>query len=176
MRRFSTIFMALCVIGCAPEAQSPQNEANSTTPTLSQPEGAGQMEISRAGSQATTAGPAEYFTGAVAVTPLFATTEASQVGAALVRFEAGARTAWHSHPKGQRLIVTEGTGLTQIEGGEIEEIRVGDVVTCPPNVRHWHGASPGTSMTHIAIHEAVDGSPVTWMEQVTDQQYQQAPS
>ena len=129
------------------------------------------MEISRAGSQATTAGPDEYFTGAVSITPLFATTESSQVGAAIVRFEAGSRTAWHTHPKGQRLIVTEGTGLTQVEGGQIEEIRAGDVVSCPPDVRHWHGASPDSSMTHIAVHESVNGSPVAWMEKVNDAQY-----
>ena len=90
-----------------------------------------------------------------------------------MRFEPGARTAWHKHPRGQRLVVTEGTGWTQVEGGSVETIRAGDVVWCPPGVRHWHGATPTTAMAHIAIQEAQNGSPVTWMEHVSDQQYRQ---
>lgn len=129
------------------------------------------MEISRAPQRQPTRGPAEYFTGTATITPLFDANGVSRVGAALVRFEPGARTAWHTHPLGQRLVVTEGTGWTQVEGGNVEEFRAGDVVSCPPNVRHWHGATPDTAMSHIAIQESENGSPVTWMEHVTDQQY-----
>lgn len=130
------------------------------------------MNITRAGSQPSTPGPAEWFTGTTRIDPLFQPKDSSKVSAANVTFEPGARTAWHTHPVGQHLIVTSGLGRVQCEGGPIEEIRPGDVVWFPPNVKHWHGASPTVAMTHIAIQEAVDGSPVTWMEQVTDEQYQ----
>ncbi|MDP9421507.1 MAG: cupin domain-containing protein [Pseudomonadota bacterium] len=129
------------------------------------------MEVSRSDARSPARGPADWFTGTATITPLFDPKGPSKVGAALVRFEPGARTAWHTHPLGQRLVVTEGTGWTQVEGGPVEEIRAGDVVWCPPNVRHWHGATPTAAMAHIAIQEAKDGSPVTWMEQVTEQQY-----
>jgi quercetin dioxygenase-like cupin family protein len=129
------------------------------------------MQITRSGERQSTEGPAEYFTGAATIAPLFDPQGPSQVGAASVAFEPGARTAWHTHPLGQRLIVTSGTGWTQVEGGPVEEIRAGDVVWCPPNMRHWHGATPGSAMTHIAIQESLNGSPVTWMEHVTDEQY-----
>ena len=132
------------------------------------------MEISRSDTRGPTQGPAQYFTGTATITPLFDPNGPSQVGAALVAFEPGARTAWHTHPRGQRLVVTAGSGRTQVEGGPIEEIRQGDVVWCPPNVRHWHGASPDAAMSHIAIQESVNGSPVTWMEHVTDEQYAQS--
>jgi quercetin dioxygenase-like cupin family protein len=134
------------------------------------------MEISRSSERPPTQGPAEYFTGTTTVTPLFDPNGPSQVGAALVRFQPGARTAWHIHPLGQRLVVVEGVGRTQAEGRVVEEFRAGDVVWCPPGVRHWHGATPETAMAHIAIQESQNGSPVTWMEHVTDQQYGVGPS
>lgn len=129
------------------------------------------MSISRAAERQAAPGPAEYFTGSAIITPLFEASDASSVGAALVRFEPGARTAWHAHPLGQRLVVTEGIGWTRTENGDVQVIRAGDVVWCPPGVRHWHGATPDTAMAHIAIQESQNGSPVTWMEHVTDEQY-----
>jgi quercetin dioxygenase-like cupin family protein len=116
-------------------------------------------------------GPSDYFTGAVRVDPLFEAPEPARVRGALVTFEPGARTAWHTHPLGQTLIVTSGAGRVQRWGGPIEEIRPGDVVWFPPGEKHWHGASPATAVSHIAIQEALNGSPVHWMEQVSDQQY-----
>lgn len=130
------------------------------------------MEIRRCGSQASGKGPAEYFTGAVRVDPLFSPPEPARVAMAWVTFEPGARTAWHMHPLGQTLIVTAGCGRAQREGGAIEEIRPGDVVWFAPGEKHWHGAGPETAMSHIAVQEKQDGSPVQWLEQVTDAQYQ----
>ena len=129
------------------------------------------MEIKRAGSQPSGKGPTDWFTGTVRIDPLIQTSAPARVGGAAVTFEPGARTAWHTHPLGQTLIVTAGCGLAQRWGGAIEEIRPGDVVWFPPNEKHWHGASPTTAMTHIAIQEALDGKFVEWMEQVTDEQY-----
>lgn len=129
------------------------------------------MDIKRAGSQPSGRGQAEYFTGSVRVDPLFAPPDPARVAGALVTFEPGARTAWHTHPLGQTLIVTAGCGRVQREGGPIEEIRPGDVVWFPPGEKHWHGAGPVTAMSHIAIQEKLDGSPVDWLEQVTDAQY-----
>lgn len=129
------------------------------------------MDIKRNGSQPSAKGPAEYFTGSVRIdTPLKGEAPA-RVGGAIVTFEPGARTAWHTHPLGQTLIVTSGSGLAQREGGPIEEIRPGDVVWFAPGEKHWHGASPATAMTHIAIAEALDGKVVDWLEHVTDAQY-----
>ena len=133
------------------------------------------MEVSRRETRKPTRGPADWFMGTATITPLFDPKGASQVGAALVRFEPGARTAWHKHPLGQRLVVLEGYGWTQVEGGPVEPIRAGDVVWCAPGVRHWHGATPSTAMAHIAIQEAQNGSPVTWMEHVSDEQYRKGP-
>jgi 4-carboxymuconolactone decarboxylase len=130
-----------------------------------------QQMITRSGSQASSAGPAEYFTGDVRVQPLFAEEDTAAYGGAYVTFAPGARSAWHTHPAGQRLIVTEGVGRTQQWGGPIEEIRAGDVVWCPPGVKHWHGASPTSAMTHIALTGVCDGQNVEWLEKVTDQQY-----
>lgn len=127
--------------------------------------------IRRGGSQPSQKGPAEYFTGNVRIDPLFSAQDGSNVSAALVTFEPGARTAWHSHPMGQNLVVLSGVGWTQCEGGSKQEIRAGDVVSCPCGRRHWHGATPTTAMSHIAIQEARDGTPVTWMEQVSDADY-----
>jgi len=129
------------------------------------------MEIKRSGSQPSGKGPADYFTGAVRIDPLISTTAPARVFGASVTFEPGARTAWHTHPLGQTLIVTAGCGRTQGWGGPVEEIRPGDVVWIPPGEKHWHGAAPTTAMTHIAIQEQLDGKVVEWLEQVTDEQY-----
>lgn len=130
------------------------------------------MDIRRSGAQPSRKGPAEYFTGNVRIDPVFDAPDPARVRSATVTFEAGARTAWHTHPLGQILIVTTGIGRAQRWGGPVEEIRPGDVVWFSPNEKHWHGAAPATSMTHIAIQEALDGKPVDWLEQVSDEQYQ----
>src|SRR5512136_682023 len=127
--------------------------------------------ISRAGSQPSVKGSAEYFTGNVRVDPLFPANESAPFSGAYVTFEPGARSAWHIHPTGQHLLVTAGVGRTQEWGGPIEEIKPGDVIWCPPGVKHWHGASPTTAMTHIALTGTVNGKNVEWMEKVTDEQY-----
>ncbi|MBO0904270.1 (R)-mandelonitrile lyase [Jiella sonneratiae] len=129
------------------------------------------MDIKRSGSQPSGKGPDEYFTGTVRIDPLMSPPEPARVAGASVTFEPGARTAWHTHPLGQTLIVTFGLGRVQREGGPIEEIRPGDVIYFEPGEKHWHGAAPTTAMTHIAIQEKLNGSPVDWMEKVTDDQY-----
>jgi quercetin dioxygenase-like cupin family protein len=129
------------------------------------------MEIKRNGSQPSGTGSVEYFTGNVRVDPLFQAHDPGRVGGASVTFEPGARTAWHSHPLGQTLIVTAGCGRTQRWGGLIEEIRPGDVIWIPPGEKHWHGAAPTTAVTHIAIQEHLDGKTADWMEKVSDEQY-----
>jgi quercetin dioxygenase-like cupin family protein len=129
------------------------------------------MEIKRAGSQPSAKGPAEWFTGSVRVDMLFDTSDPARVAGASVTFEPGARTAWHTHPLGQTLIVTAGCGRVQRAGGPVEEIRPGDVVWFSPGEKHWHGATATTGMTHIAIHEKLNGKAVDWMEHVTDEQY-----
>jgi quercetin dioxygenase-like cupin family protein len=130
------------------------------------------MDVQRAGSQPSMAGPTEHFTGTVRIDPLFAATDPSRVSAGVVTFEPCARSAWHTHPLGQRLIVTAGCGRVQRWGGPIQEIRPGDVVVIAPNEKHWHGAAPTTAMTHVAIQETLDGKNVDWLEKVTDEQYQ----
>jgi quercetin dioxygenase-like cupin family protein len=132
------------------------------------------MEIKRIDSQPTRKGPAEWFTGSVRIQLLFEPPEPARVRGASVIFEPGARTAWHTHPLGQTLIVTSGLGWAQRDGGPIEEIRPGDVVWFSPNEKHWHGASPTTAMTHIAIQEALDGKVADWMEKVSDTEYQRS--
>ena len=129
------------------------------------------MEIKRIDSQPTRKGPAEWFTGSVRIQPMFESPEPARARGASVMFEPGARTAWHTHPLGQTLIVTSGLGWAQREGGPIEEIRPGDVVCFAPNEKHWHGATPTKAMTHSAIQEALDGRVVDWMEHVTDEDY-----
>lgn len=129
------------------------------------------MEIMRAGSRPSGRGPEAYFTGTVRIDPLFSPPAPARVAGALVTFEPGARTAWHTHPLGQTLIVTAGCGWAQREGGPIEDIRPGDVIWFAPGEKHWHGATPTTAMSHIAIQEKQDGSPVTWLEQVSEAQY-----
>src|SRR5437870_803182 len=128
------------------------------------------MEIKRSGSQPSTKGPSGWFTGTVRIDPLFDAPEPARVRSASVTFEPGARTAWHTHPLGQMLIVTSGLGWAQRENGPIEEIRPGDVVWFTPGEKHWHGATPTTTTAHIAIQEALNGKPVDWMEHVTDEQ------
>jgi quercetin dioxygenase-like cupin family protein len=132
------------------------------------------MDIVRKADLKTTEGPAEYFTGKVTVTGQFQREAPSRVGGAIVHFEPGARSAWHKHPLGQTLIVTEGVGLTQVEDGPTLLFRAGDQLWCPADRKHWHGATPTSGMTHIAIQEAKDGSPVTWLEHVSDEEYQAA--
>ncbi len=129
------------------------------------------MEIKRIGSQPSGKGPEDWFTGAVRIDPLFVANDARRGAAASVTFEPGARTAWHTHLLGQTLIVTAGCGWAQHEGGPVEEIHPGDVVWFPPGEKHWHGATPTTAMTHIAIQENLDGKVVDWMEKVTNEEY-----
>jgi len=130
------------------------------------------MEIKRSGSQPSAKGPAEYFTGTVRIDPLFQVKDPARAVGNSVTFESGARTAWHTHPLGQTLIVTAGLGRAQRWEGPIEEIRPGDVISFAPNEKHWHGAAPTTAMTHIAIQEQLDGKAVDWLEKVSDEQYQ----
>ncbi|WP_233148182.1 cupin domain-containing protein [Rhodopirellula sp. MGV] len=130
------------------------------------------MEIKRNGTQDSAVGPSDWFTGTTRIDPLFSPHEPARAAAACVTFEPGARTAWHTHPLGQTLIVTSGVGRVQVWGQAIQEIRPGDVVWFPPGEKHWHGASPNTAMAHIAIQESLDGKVVEWMEHVTDDQYE----
>ena len=132
------------------------------------------MELKRIGSQPSVEGPSDWFTGRVRIDQPFQSDDPARVAGATVTFEPGARTAWHTHPLGQTLIVTSGCGLAQREGGPVEEIRPGDVVWFAPREKHWHGATPSTAMTHVAIAEKLNGSAVEWMEKVTDEQYQPA--
>ena len=129
------------------------------------------MKITRAGAQPSGKGPAEWFTGAVRIDPVFPVQSPARAAGNAVTFEPGARTAWHTHPLGQTLIVVFGRGLVQRDGGAIEEIRAGDVVWFEPNEKHWHGAAPDTAMQHIAVQESLEGTAVTWLEHVTDAQY-----
>ena len=138
--------------------------------TSSEP-GGRTMVISPATARPATVGAAATFTGSVQITPLFQPTAPSRVGGSSVTFQPGARSAWHTHPLGQTLIVTAGTGWIQQEGGDKREIRAGDVIWTPPGIKHWHGATPTSTLSHLAIHEAQDGTPVTWLEHVSDEQY-----
>jgi quercetin dioxygenase-like cupin family protein len=130
-----------------------------------------EIDIKRNGSRPSAKGSPDWFTGSVRVDPLFQARDPARAGAGQVTFEPAARTNWHTHPLGQTLIITSGLGWIQREGGPIEEVRPGDVVWFPPGLRHWHGATPTTAMTHIAVQESLDGKNVDWMEKVTDQQY-----
>jgi quercetin dioxygenase-like cupin family protein len=129
------------------------------------------MKITRSGTQPSNPGPADWFTGTVRVEPLFQAPDPARVAGARVTFEPGARTVWHTHPLGQTLIATAGIGRVQREGGPVEEIRPGDIVWIAPGEKHWHGAAPTTAMTHLAIHEQLNGKAVDWMEKVSDEQY-----
>jgi len=130
------------------------------------------MDIKRAGSQPSAKGNGDWFTGSVRIDPLFQAPAPARAAGAMVTFEPGARTVWHTHPLGQTLFVIAGVGRAQREDGEVEEIRPGDVIWFAPGERHWHGASPAAAMTHIAIQESLDGKMVEWMEKVTDDQYE----
>lgn len=132
---------------------------------------AASQQITRAGEQPSAAGPAEFFTGRVRIDPVWPADKNINASGGLVTFEPGARSAWHTHPAGQRLVVTSGVGLTQEWGKPVQVIRPGDVVWCPPGVKHWHGAGANTAMTHLAVTGTADGKNVTWMEKVTDEQY-----
>jgi quercetin dioxygenase-like cupin family protein len=167
--RLPAVILPFALIACFAE------QTSAAVAITRQQTGAAAMQISRSDTRKPTSGSAEWFSGTVTVTPLSDPNETSKVGAALVRFEPGARTAWHKHPLGQRLVVTEGSGWTQVDGGPVEVIRAGDVVWCPPGVRHWHGATADTAMAHIAIQEAQNGSPVTWMEHVSETDYLKGP-
>ncbi|MBW4490272.1 MAG: cupin domain-containing protein [Trichocoleus desertorum ATA4-8-CV12] len=162
MKRLAIPVMTLFALGFA-QAGHTQVSSSDLTQTV---------EITRSGAQPSTAGSADYFTGPVRINPLFPVHDPSRTSGASVAFEPGARTAWHTHPLGQTLLVTAGVGWVQQWGEPIQEIRPGDVVWIPPDVKHWHGATAATAMTHIAIHEALNGSPVDWMEQVSDEQYE----
>lgn len=143
----------------------------SAQPTQSEGKQVRSINVARSGSQPSAPGQSEYFTGLVTIDPLFSAADPSRAPGARVTFEPGARTAWHTHPLGQTLIVTAGTGWVQQEGGPVQEIREGDVVRIPAGVKHWHGASATKRMAHIAIHEQLNGKVVDWMEKVSDEQY-----
>lgn len=175
MKSLLTVACAISLTACGPETDQATAATNVASEGDDRPVD-NVMEVSRSAARSPAAGPAEWFTGDVTITPLFDPKGPSQVGAAQVRFEPGARTAWHRHPLGQRLVVLEGTGWTQVEGGPIEIIRAGDVVWCPPDKRHWHGATSTSAMAHIAIQESENGSPVEWMEHVPDAIYLGGPA
>jgi quercetin dioxygenase-like cupin family protein len=149
------------------------NSVSAAQITLASPRRTAAMdiEIKRSGSEASRKGPAEWFTGTVRVDPLFQAPDPARVSGGHVTFEPGARTAWHTHPLGQTLIITSGLGWVQREGGPVQEVRPGDVVWFPPGLKHWHGASATSAMTHIAIQESLNGKNVDWLEHVTDEQY-----
>jgi quercetin dioxygenase-like cupin family protein len=157
----TAVTVALPTVGLAQSGKSTPSIKESTM----------EIEITRKGAQPSAEGPAGWFSGTTRIDPLFAANESARAAAALVTFEPGARTAWHTHPLGQRLIVTAGLGWVQREGGAVQEIRPGDVVWFPPGLKHWHGATPTTAMSHIAIHEHLNGKVVDWMEKVADEQY-----
>jgi quercetin dioxygenase-like cupin family protein len=159
----SFLRLALCA------AALPATPVMATEPSIGT--SAGAQQITRAGDQPSAVGPADYFTGRVRVDPVWPADKGINASGGLVTFEPGARSAWHTHPAGQRLVVTAGVGLTQEWGGPVQVIRPGDVVWCPPGVKHWHGATTGTAMTHLAVTGTADGKNVTWMEKVTDDQY-----
>lgn len=164
---FPTLNAALCVAALQAATLSqaqPHNHAHA--PAAAQPQ-----QISRAGSQASLVGPAEFFTGRVRIDPVWPADKDINASGNLVTFEPGARAAWHTHPAGQRLVVVSGVGLTQEWGRPVQEIRPGDVIWCPPGVKHWHGAAPATAMSHLAVTGTLDGKNVEWMEKVSDEQY-----
>ena len=170
MPLFAPTLIALSVLSSEPTAsrQVPTSPSSRTTPAARDPQ---DLVITRGGTQSSRKGPAESFTGSVRIDWLFQATDPSRASGAYVTFEPGARTAWHTHPLGQVLVVTAGAGRVQRWGRPVEEIRPGDVVWIPPGQKHWHGASPSTAMTHIAVTEHLGGKVVDWLEKVTDEQY-----
>jgi quercetin dioxygenase-like cupin family protein len=172
MKLLAATVMSLFLLALASALGNQARAASgSDTPPVSSSEGSQAISITRSGSQPSSKGPTEYFTGSVRVDYLFKANDPSRVSGAFVTFEPRARTAWHAHPFGQVLIVTAGSGWVQQWGGQTEEIRQGDVVRIPPGQKHWHGATATTGMTHIAIQEQLDGKSVDWMEKVSDEQY-----
>jgi 4-carboxymuconolactone decarboxylase len=170
MKLLAIVVTALCLLASAAFAQTAGPLATDARQTASL-QVSQTIKVMRSGSQPSAKGPSEHFTGSVSINPLFNENPPAHTSGGRVTFEAGARTAWHSHPVGQTLIVTAGTGWIQQWGGQVAEIREGDVVWIPPNVKHWHGATASTSMTHIGIQESLNGKTVEWMEKVSDQQY-----
>jgi quercetin dioxygenase-like cupin family protein len=160
----SKILLGIAVCAAAPFAGAAEQRGNAGESVAGQ-------RITRAGTQASASGPEANFTGRVRVDPLFPSSAEVNASGAYVTFEPGARSAWHTHPAGQRLVVVSGVGLTQEWGKPVQEIRAGDVVVCPPGVKHWHGAAPTTAMTHLAVTGSMDGKSVAWMEKVSDDQY-----
>jgi len=172
MKLLAATVMSLFLLASASvHANQARAASGSGAPPVASNEDSQRISITRGGSQPSGKGPAEYFTGSVRVDPLFKANDPSRTSGASVTFEPGARTAWHTHPFGQILIVTAGSGWVQQWGGQIEEIRQGDVVRIPPGQKHWHGATATTGMTHIAIQEHLDGKTADWMEKVSDEQY-----
>jgi quercetin dioxygenase-like cupin family protein len=170
-RRALATTTAAAIAAMTPPVSSKQSASAEATPRNLKDERMQNMQIMRVGSRPSAKGPAEYFTGAVRVDPMFQAGDPARVAGGHVTFEPGARSAWHTHPLGQTLIVTSGLGWAQAEGGAIEEIRPGDVVWFPPGLKHWHGATPTTAMTHIAITEFQNNKNVDWLEKVSDEQY-----
>jgi quercetin dioxygenase-like cupin family protein len=171
MKLLAAMFMSLSLLASGVAfGQRGGASVSDPAPTTSV-QGSQTINITRSGSQPSAKGPAEYFTGSVRVDPLFRANAPSRASGSLVTFEPGARSAWHTHPLGQTLIVTSGTGWVQQWGGDKQEIRPGDVILIPPSVKHWHGATATNGMSHIAIQEALDGKIVDWMEKVSEEQY-----
>jgi quercetin dioxygenase-like cupin family protein len=172
MKLLAATVISLCLLASAcSQANRARVVPRSDAPSVASSHDSQTIRITRSGSQPSGEGPDEYFTGSVRIDPLFTANDPSRASGARVTFEPGARTAWHSHPLGQTLIVTAGSGLVQQWGGQIQDIRQGDVVWIPPGQKSWHGAAASTSMTHIAIQEHLDGKVVEWMEKVSDEQY-----
>ena len=171
MRLFSVTAISLSLFASAIAHAQAQAAAGSGVAPTSSLQGSQTIRISRSGSQPSSKGPVEHFTGSVRIEPLFSVHDPSRAVGGSVTFEPGARTAWHTHPLGQTLIVTAGSGWIQQWGGPVEEIRKGDVVWISAGTKHWHGATPNTTMTHIAIEEQLNGKVVEWLEKVSDEQY-----
>jgi quercetin dioxygenase-like cupin family protein len=172
MKLLAATAMSLTLAASALAQTGGGNAQPGSTPSPGSNGNVHDMVISRAGSQASGKGPAQNFTGSVRVDPLFPAHSPSTVSGGQVTFEPGARSAWHTHPMGQVLIVTTGVGRVQRWGEAVQEIRPGDVIWTPPGVKHWHGAAPTTAMTHIALQETANGKNVEWLEKVTDEQYE----
>jgi len=164
--KFTALLLSLALLVAAGASVSQALAAEENRPS---------QTITKAGTQAPIQGAAEYFTGNVRVEPLFVANDSAPFSGAYVTFEPGARSAWHIHPTGQRLLVTAGVGRTGEWGGPVEEIKAGDVIWCPPKIKHWHGASPTTAMTHIALTGTATGKSVEWLEKVSDEQYNGKP-
>lgn len=169
--RAATVMSLFLLASACAHANQARAASGSDAPSVALSADSPTISITRSGSQPSGKGPAEYFTGSVRIDPLFQANDPLRTSGARVTFEPGARSAWHTHPPGQTLIVTAGTGRVQRWGGPIEEIRSGDVVWIEPGQKHWHGTSPTTGMTHIAIQEEVGGKNVDWMKHVSDEQY-----